>query len=195
MSKKSPVIELDEDHIYTVDGVVVPGVTDALQSVGFIDSWWFSEDATKRGTHVHTATEYYDKGDLDMDSVWPDYLPYVEAYIKFKKDTGFEPLEIEKRFYNERWNYAGTLDRIGRLAGIIALIDIKTGAHAFWWPIQLAGYALGVRVEYPKLARYSLRLRSDGTYTLSPPYIELYDFDIFKSVMTIHQYKVGAGIV
>jgi len=190
----SAVVTISDDHIYTADGVVVPGVTTALRDAGYIDTWWFEEEPCLRGTRVHVATAYHDEGVLDIKSVWPEDMGYFKAYLKFLKDTGFTVLEIEKLVYSEEWGFAGMLDRIGTLFGQTVILDIKTGKKAPWWCLQLAGYAIASKPEYPSLVRYSLELRSDGTYALSDAYTDPYDFEIFKHIMTVHKHKLMLGI-
>lgn len=188
---------LDKDHTYwrMPERVRVPGVTEILQAGGYIDDWWFTDEAKLRGTNVHTACEYYDEDDLEWDSVLPEYVSYVKAYTRFRKDTGFKPIEIESTSYSERYNYAGTLDRIGELGGYLALVDIKTGAKAAFWPLQLAAYQRLRRLDYPDLVRYSLRLKDNGKYDLSPPYTDPMDWDAFAACLYVYFDKKKRGLI
>src|SRR5690348_16409857 len=80
-----------DNHVYTVNGIVVPSVTQILEPL--VD---FSkipaavlEYAKLRGEAVHLACELYDQNDLDIDNLDTVIVPYLEAWIKFKADTGF----------------------------------------------------------------------------------------------------------
>jgi|SRR5580765_2134762 len=83
-------------HTYTLDGEQLPSVTGILQRSGLID---FShippsilDAARDRGTAVHRAVHYFNEQDLDVDafrSTFPEYWPYLSAWIKFLDTSGF----------------------------------------------------------------------------------------------------------
>jgi len=82
-------------HQYVLNGERLPSVTQILQASGLID---FSkipgpilEAAKARGTAVHQAAHYYNEGDLDPDfeTDFPEYWPYLSAWITFRQDSGF----------------------------------------------------------------------------------------------------------
>lgn len=93
----SDMLEFDElTHRYTLAGERLPSVTQILQASGLID---FSKipgpillGAKARGTAVHKALHYYNEGDLDVEefcAMFPEYAPYVEAWIQFRATSGF----------------------------------------------------------------------------------------------------------
>lgn len=93
----SEMVEFDAfSHVYTVDGVRFPSVTQVLQASGLID---FSKipspmllEARDRGTAVHQANHYYNENDLDLETFcleFPDYAPYVRAWADFRATSGF----------------------------------------------------------------------------------------------------------
>lgn len=117
-------------HRYTYNGVMVPNVTSVLEAT--LDQFAHVpadrlEYAREIGQAVHTATALYDLDDLVFDSVPLAVLPYLEAWIRFRSETGFMPSGIEERVFHPRHFYAGTLDRTGELFGVDSLIDIKSG--------------------------------------------------------------------
>ena len=74
-------LEFDEDkHLFTVNGEIIPSVTQILKREGFcpgldfIDPWYL-----KRGSYVHKATELFDKGTLNEDSLSHEIMPYLES--------------------------------------------------------------------------------------------------------------------
>jgi hypothetical protein len=83
-------------HRYTLDGEPLPSVTGILQRAGLVD---FSQIPTfvlaaarERGTKVHRAIHFYNEDDLDVAGfrdLFPDYWPYVAAWIKFRLVSGF----------------------------------------------------------------------------------------------------------
>jgi hypothetical protein len=65
-----------------------------------------------------------------LDTIWrrfgtcdgKEILIYLDAYVKFRRETSFEPKEIELPLYHPKYFYAGTIDRIGKLNGSQDLI-------------------------------------------------------------------------
>lgn len=156
----------EQAHVYKWNDQVVPSVTQILKHRGFIDDRWFTEESRQRGTSVHVACHYLDEEDLDWETVDPKIIPYIDAYKKFKEDTGFIPIKIEEMLFNKHCFYAGTLDRVGLITipkQKEVLIDFKTGSVESWVGLQLAGYNLCLKQRLP---RYALQLKNDGTYRL-----------------------------
>jgi hypothetical protein len=100
-----------EAHRYTLDGVELPSVTQVLERCGLID---FSRvpsailrGAKDRGTAVHTACHYFNENDLDLADfklTFPEYWPYLSAWITFRQESGFA--------------LASSLAEIGRLSHV-----------------------------------------------------------------------------
>jgi len=97
-------------HIYEGN---LPSVTEILAAEGFIDDRFFDEWSRDRGTYVHLATHLDDMGDLDEDTVDPVIVPYLEAWRRFKKESGFMVEQSEISLASKAYHYAGTIDRIG----------------------------------------------------------------------------------
>ena len=109
------LIFFDDTHTYTVDGEEFPSVSEisrfaSREIYGEVNQYNL-DNAASRGSAVHKATEILDKyGKVECDE---DIVPYVQAYVKFRKDFGIgEYAHIEKALANEELKYAGTLDRI-----------------------------------------------------------------------------------
>lgn len=182
-----------ETHSYTWRGKQVPSVTQVLKDTGLIDDQWYTERSRQIGQAVHLATEYDDLRKLREETVSALISPYLDAWRKFRAETGFTPLPdgIEKRIYNQSAQYAGTLDRIGTLAGgAEVLLDIKTGAPQSWHALQLAAYAMALP-EPRRYRRARVELKRDGTYryTEFAPENRSADYNIFQSARTIWQYQ------
>ena len=177
----------NEGHIYTVDGKIIPSVTTIIKDCGLIDTTWFTEGATTRGTYVHQATELLDRDDLDEASLDPVLIPYVDAYRRFKQETGFVIDDIEKRVHNATYGYAGTLDRTGTFIGdkTKSIIDIKTGQPAKWHGVQLAAYALCYQEPHN---RYGVYLSNTGSYRLER-YKNRQDTQVFLACLTVYKFR------
>lgn len=105
-----------EGHKY---GNGLESVTGILKAEGFIDTSFYDDWSRDRGSMVHLATAYDDRNELDEESLDPVILPYLEAWRKFRKESGFVPESIEPPMMSTAYRYAGTPDRIGELPGRI----------------------------------------------------------------------------
>ena len=162
----------DDTHKYTVDGEEVPSVSELTRFLSrevYADApQYFVEGAAQRGTAVHKATEALDKyGKIECES---DIVPFVKAYVAFRKNIQPEWEQIEWPVCNEK-RYAGTVDRYGKMNGLNVLIDIKTtasitGLHKVLYKAQLNLYRLAVLKEKPVDAMWVLQLKKDETYKL-----------------------------
>jgi hypothetical protein len=133
-----------------------------------VDSRWFTEESAKRGTAVHQACAFLDEDDLEESSVSDSLHGYIEAWKKFKVETGIVEFEaIEERV--ENGSFHGKPDRViakgrtpnGNHEVSAGVIDIKTGAIPKWASLQLAAYCdlTGKRVGM------CVGLKQDGRYT------------------------------
>lgn len=103
----------EEHHIFTVNGKVIPSVTTILKKAGmtpdysFVDPWY-----AQRGTYVHKATELWEKGVLDEDSVDKEILPYLNSYRSFRTDCPVKIMGQEVKLWHPVYKYAGIIDII-----------------------------------------------------------------------------------
>ena len=167
-------------HTYTCRGVVVPGVTsclDGLNDYSMVPADVL-EHARIRGTRVHDATAYYDQGVLDWSTIDEEIAPYLEAWIRFREESGFTPNLIETRVFSlKRW-YAGTLDRTGYFSKLKrvphdeeTMVDIK--ATAMMMPgtgPQTAAYTMALNEERPVGQKIKRRYGVQLAPKLNPPY-------------------------
>lgn len=200
------MLQFDTDlHEYRFGGINVPGVTSVLAPLidySKVDPVLL-ERARLLGQAVHKTTELYDQDELDVDSLDPQLVPYLDAWIRFRKEVDFQPLGIEQRVYHPTYRYAGTLDRTGLVRGNMAVLDIKK--MLVLGPVigvQLAAYqnALNVvrpsvEVPYPvRIAdRYALGLQADGAYRLQQ-YKDPADWSTFLSLLNLKNWKAKNGI-
>lgn len=109
----SPIEFKKESHVYYCDKVVLPSVTSILKSEGCIDDTWFNDYVRDRGSNIHLACHLDDINDLDEDTVGKVERPYLDAYRKFKRESGFVVEESEVPKANIELMFAGTPDKIG----------------------------------------------------------------------------------
>ena len=166
----------DSSHAYTVNGKRVPSVTEITSVLtagkyGEVNAAMLQQ-AQRRGTEVHELCEAIDCGiDPEELEIAPELVGYVNAYLAFLRDWRPEWDYIEKMVWCS--DFAGRADRIGRINGKTAILDIKTTSSmdrlsklALYF--QLHGYdtARERMGEVPAYYRAGLQLRKDGKYTL-----------------------------
>jgi hypothetical protein len=173
-----------ENHTYE-DGL--PSVTQVLTEAGLLCTDFCTEEGRQRGSAVHTACHYYDEGDLDLESVDPSIQGYLEAYIKWRTDTGNRPDWIETPIRSQA--YAGIPDRIMILRPR-ALWDLKSGPYQHWHRLQAAAY-VNMLDDPWSYSRFGLYLRTDGTYSIKefPKSEYARDLNTFLSCLNIYNWR------
>lgn len=157
-----------EQHIYTVEKRVVPGVTSILQDNFGVKPYW-SEWHAQKGTAVHQAIALLVKGELDWESVDDRIKGRIEAFERFLRETGYEVLESEVSLFSSRYQFAGTLDLVvtdGAVNPI--LVDIKPPSAEPIVDLQLAAYSLLLEEEGThKIKRAAcVCLKDNGYYSM-----------------------------
>lgn len=188
-----------DSHTYTLDGKVLPSVTQILRPL--------EADALARipagvlewkralGSAVHLACELDDKNELDADSLDDRIRPYLEGWRAFRHEHGLQILCNEQPMATRFGRFAGTVDRYGLLhdGGRIgaAVIDIKTRVDLpdAIGP-QLVGYARllrdnGLCKDEP--LRMAVQLKPDGTYA-TRIYEDKEDVAVFQACLSLHHW-------
>jgi hypothetical protein len=196
MAKKNVRPHFDaESHTYSLNGEVLPSVTQILKAAGVTTSYDNVKDKEyylTLGTYVHKATELYDMNDLDPKSLTEDIEKYLDGWRKFVKDSEFKALMIEEQLAHPLYRYAGTLDRHGECFGELTTLDIKTGDSQPEHAIQLAAYEeLRCHAyEAEPAVRLVVQLKDDGSYRLyesESSHVE--DLSMFLSCLQVYNWK------
>lgn len=181
----------DADHRYTLDGEDLPSVSELCRFIsreiyGDVQQYQL-DNAANRGTAVHKACEVLDK--FGVVDVQDDILPYMQAYVKFRKEHNIEWQKIEWAAHHPVDKVAGTVDRVGILDGDSSILDIKTTysidrKHKILYTSQLTWYkriceSNGISVNN----LFILQLKKDATYKLIP--IEANN-DLALACLTLH---------
>jgi hypothetical protein len=125
-------LTLDDQHQYRWDGKPVDGLTSTIAEAGLIrnsDPWY-----ADRGSKVHLATQYFDEGTLDEETVDPQIKGYLESWKRFRKDQGYDPIHIyiEFKTYHPILQVATMIDRLP------GPCDLKSGSVEPWHILQIA---------------------------------------------------------
>lgn len=162
----------DQGHRYTIDGRELPSVSQLCRFLSreiYGDVSQFTLDAAAaRGTKVHKATEVLDLyGKADVDD---DILPYLNAYLKFRREHEVTWEKVEYATYHPEDGYAGTIDRYGIVDGKRAIVDFKTTytIHKSLCAASLNLYRRAMEAHgFTVDTLYILHLKKDGTYRLA----------------------------
>jgi hypothetical protein len=188
-----------ERHEYRLHGRVIPNVTRILDPLTDIHKMPADrvEFARLRGQAVHQATALWDWEMLDEASVDPQIVGYLDAWKRFRAESGFVPELIEHRVVHLLHGYAGTLDRTGRMRatapGMLDIIDIKTSSDVYLKAVgpQTAAYAKAVenQCRIVPWRRLAVQLRPDGTYRVHTC-TDANDFAVFMAALTLYQWQL-----
>jgi len=116
---------------------LMPGIREAQEAV---------ERSAQEGSQVHDAVEAILKGHRPV----PDETtrPAVEAFEEFLRNSHVEPLLIEERLVSRTHGYAGTVDVVARINGVVGVLDIKTSKAVYRdYGMQTAAYAAALRED------------------------------------------------
>ncbi len=185
----------DATHTYRWNGTVVPSVTTVLRGTGLVNFEHVPTDVLRRaanfGTAVHKACEYNDHGTLDLSTVDDAIMPYLDAWQQYLRDFRVEITNIELMLCSEKYQYAGTIDRVAIIGGKVTVIDIKTPVSTSpSWAIQTAAYRqlLEENNAKPIRERVSIQLTADATYKVVN-HADATDFPVFLSALQVYRWK------
>jgi len=177
------------DHVYRLNGAVVPSVTQVLRASGYVD---FYRDLTQkiaegelsasdgvyaliqrgkrlieardRGSRVHNALHFLIEDDLDNDSIDDETRGYLESGQKYLAAHVHRIYRAEFRVFSTRFGCAGTLDILALHSdGHLFIGDWKSGnpedVAAWLQTAAYLGFALEMGNADPELAQ---QLRAHG---------------------------------
>jgi hypothetical protein len=204
-AERPNVLDFDPTtHIYRVDGIQMPSVTQLLDDAGLTPDYSVvaprvREHARQRGIHVDAACDLLDQEDLDWASVHPECVGYVEGWARFCADEGYEPVCGQVPLYHPL-GYAGTADSIGTLNGQWVVVERKATARMSpLYGLQTAGYSQAPYaaptgggplrpVPWGTPARLGVQLKRDGSYTVVL-YEDSEDLAAFLGVVALFRWR------
>jgi hypothetical protein len=152
-------------------GDIVPHITGLLESAGLIDTTWYTEEASERGTFIHNLTADWELGALhDTGEAGGDYRGYFLAYVLAMKTIRHKWEKVEVPHVHPRLRFGGRPDRVGRVFGARAVMELKTGPPNASHEIQTALQAI-LEEQHHKLPaeyqeRYALYVKDTGKFRL-----------------------------
>jgi hypothetical protein len=194
----------EEDHCYkTVDGIIVPSVTQVIEGCGFVDYSMVNTEVldrkSKLGMAVHTAAHIITTGDdLDWDTVHEDAVGYILAHEKFMANTGFKAEHVEEAriVVIDGMPVGMKPDADGILPdGTPYVFDLKCALkEEKSWRYQSAAYALGLwKREDKRYKRAMVQLKPTGDFKLFP-YTDRRDEQMFVCMLALTHEKINQGI-
>lgn len=171
MQTCDPRVEyVDSRHEYSIDGVVMPSVSQIIKPICGLDRVPQNrlDAARMRGTYVHQCIELALDGTLDRDSVHASLAGYFRAFERFQ--AARQPVVLMQESITTHvplW-YAGRVDLICNIGGQLWLIDFKTSnEESAHYGCQLAGYEFALKSNGIHIDRRAcLYLRADGSWSL-----------------------------
>lgn len=128
--------------------------------------------AANTGTALHTLTQQFDEGTLDLDTVPTDYRPDVEAYRDVIAKAKVRVVAVEQFGVLDDLKVAGTWDRIYEIGGRRYIGDLKTGSIEFGMgkiAMQLAVYSRCLTYDITTHERAPLDVDQDRAIVVHLP--------------------------
>lgn len=182
-----------ERHEYSVNGKVLPSVTQVLDTC--VDFRMVDPDVLEAarlfGNHVHEAMALLVRDELDWSSLDAALVPYIIGGKRFLEESGVVVVASELRLASPYLRYAGTLDLAGVIRSQDALFDFKaTAAIPPTVGPQVAAYERLYADKFGgarKRRRYCVQLRENDYRVI--PLTDPADWSVFQSALNLHHWK------
>ena len=187
---KDEIVFDPEKHEYWLGNEEIPGVSKILQKLGLVKSYEGVDPFyAQRGSAVHKCIELDLAGTLDEESVAEELKPFLAAWRKFVKETGFKTLGCEQVVYSPTERFCTTYDHLGLLNNQLTVIDTKcTKSHDKGADYQVCGQAYALMDNGQVVQGQGiLELHDDGTYDY---YAYEVDLTIWESVMKLYRRRI-----
>ena len=168
MIDRSKLTFEEKTHTYRYDGQVLTSVTQVLKPISDLEYGGVNDyvlnNAAERGDKVHFAIELFNEyGVVEIDE---EYLGYLDAYMTFREMYEYKPIHNERQVVSEL-GYAGTVDAVAEVNGILTVVDYKTTTklNEKKTGLQVAAYRQALREEGIDVDLGAvLQLKKDGKY-------------------------------
>lgn len=184
----------DETHTYTLNGIVIPSVSQVIAPLSNAKYSGISErtlaKAADKGTTVHNSIENWIK--FGIEDIPPEHIGYFEAFRKWWDSCNPNPVGSEARICHRIMQYGGTVDFVGYIDNELTLIDYKSTytISDMTCGVQLEAYSqalksMGISVQRKKI----LHLKKDGKFELREyPVNDAVRWRVFGALKTVYNY-------
>ncbi len=188
----------EETHEYFVDGVKTPNITNIASPISFerLDALQKSllDRARARGSRCHELfEEYLLCGELDIETIETEYIPYVQQFILWVKTYRPKVIFTEKKLFSKE--FCGTCDLICEIDDKTFLVDYKVTSVADKksLSVQLEGYYRLCKLYKINIDEcYYLHIKKDG-YVFKPIIRNERWFDILLEHNKFMEEKYGTN--
>lgn len=173
-------------HEYSINGIVVPSVTQLLERAGYISDVFYARGAAERGQAVHQLCADFDLGVFtDPATVTSSHKGYLLAYAAALAVLQPTWEQIEVAHINQVYRFGGRPDRVGRYAGAQVIVELKSGAPEPYHQIQTALHDI-LLGDLPIMVRqrFGLYVKATGRFRLVPM-ADRRDYDKARDVLTM----------
>lgn len=152
----------DQTHTYSMDGRIVPSVTQVLNDVIGVP-YQASDWHLERGRAVHACAAMIARGEaFEHDA---RISGQVDACRRFLAFTSAPVIEVETPHFSKPHGFAGTADLVLSIGGRPTIIDYKASATPLL-KYQLAAYGLLTGIKYG----FGVVLHEDGSFSVTTLY-------------------------
>lgn len=193
----------EEGHVYRIDGVVVPSVT---QCLSLLDPYkgvnqHVLEAARQFGQHGHKAMALAIRDRLDWEQLDPALRPYIDkgmAFVEQMQHCGRVITGNEFIVASKRLKVAGTIDLLMEGDKYIDLYEFKfTAEHPAMVGLQTSAYGNLLRESRPALGAFGLRRWSVLLHEdrVKPKQLnDPSDWSMFLSCLNVTHWKLKHGL-
>lgn len=163
MNNKIKIAFNEEAHRYTLNGRVVPSVTQVMkETIGV--AWLADEFYLQRGRAVHACAKMLVEG-IPFESD-PRIAGQVEAIRKFLAEHPMQVEKCEEPVASNIYQFAGTPDLVGVFNGMRVCFDWKSSLDEKRVAVQIGGYSIAYKETFffEVAAGMGVELHDDGTY-------------------------------
>ncbi len=159
-------VTIDKDrHLYKVDGITIPSVTNILD-LYFPPCGFYTEEGRNNGHARHEWYDFLAQGKKAIEPPEDKIAQEIKGFEKFLADVKPVYKSGEKSYYHPTLRYCGTPDVVFALAGRLAVVDYKPKTKNKRTRVQTALYYLMLRAnDIMVVDRYELRCY-DNMYRL-----------------------------
>lgn len=186
-------------HIYSQNGRDTPSVTQIMRALGIYNPFYAKDEHRRRGKAVHLGVQYVNSGEYDAESTHPLIDAYVQSYIAFVNDTGYQScMKGEVALFCH--SYAGTPDDWGMARNRLWLIDAKSGSEPPMVGVQLAAYKMLLYAQPEKICIESCKaVVLNGTGKGRPYTLKTYDepkyMEAWRGALALYHLAKEEGVL